>query len=145
MKRLGLTLCEIALCTPMELVNSDEAESEYRYDGVCRSRIQMLADVKDAFGIWYRAAVEKLFSLAEDPDRAVAPLDVVCEALEQVRADLQQWHDIVSSHEERLACEPWYEQLLRDHEQRTIEAQKNFQLPRKLRSTKDRSVQERVV
>lgn len=101
----------------------------------------MLADIRQAFGGFYRMVADELLSLAENPEKAVAPVDVVCEVFERNREDLQDWYDqALSNRIHKLANKAWHEKLLQEHEERMEHSQREFRHAKELRSMKGRHV-----
>lgn len=139
--RLALTLCEIALCTPLRVVYDALNAPVYHYGDTVHSQASMLEDVTSRFRGPYANVVQRLLSLSEDPSKAIAPFDVVCENLEQARKELQSWYEeVLCARRDRHPNRQWRKELIKDHEERTLHSTHDFRLARSLKSMKGQSV-----
>lgn len=141
MTRLGLTLCEMALCTPIHAIESDAQQLMYCYRGLEQSKHEMLADVASDFGGPYANVAKVLLAFREDPNKTVAPFDVVCLTIEECRQQLQDWYDgPYSVHRDRHSNERWRRRLTEEHTQRTIALRQALRTDRALKSRSGQSV-----
>ena len=137
-------LCEIALCTPLQVSKDGNAPPVYHYDGNTHSQADLIADVKKTFRGYYAGVVEQLLSFASDPSKAVAPFDVVCDTLKRARIKLQVWYnDVLCVRRERHASRRWRRTLSDEHEQRMLKFHQDVRVARGLRSMKGRSIQDK--
>lgn len=143
MTRLGLTLCEIALCAPVIKSKHENGHIWFHYGGSWWTKEDIIREVKaSSFRGHYAQVVQECLSFADDSFGKVAPVDVVCEILERARGDLQEWYDeVLCSHRDKQQDRDWLRRLHEDHDRRMMEKEENFRNNHPLRSRAGQSIQ----
>jgi hypothetical protein len=142
MTRLGLTLCEIALCVPVIESKFENDCMWFHYGGSWRNKEYLIGVVQHGtFRGHYAQAVRECLSFAEDSFVKVAPVDVVCDILERARSDLQKWYDeVLCSRRREQRDQDWLKRLHEDHDRRMTRQEDDFRRNRLLRSRGRQSI-----
>lgn len=107
--RVVVTLCEISLCEPVEIVVTNDAIT-FCYKGQVNSKDTMLRDLRLRCEGRYSAVVKDLLRVVDDPLLPAAPFDVICTYLERARRDLQLFYDkyLCGARRKDTEMQDWY-------------------------------------